>query len=376
MDTMKNIIFLVSSLKVGGAEKILADLITGLTDYGYKPYLVCLKNLEYWGEFLNKKKIHCHTLGFKWHLDVPKLINLIQITRSIQPSLVYSLDHRDAIIIGRILSRILNIPHVSSQHSLKILGAEARDRFIYKFLLKFTTPLTSKIIAVGDSVKRSLLDFGVAPDKIEVIYNGVSSKNHQNSQSGSLWRNRLGLCETDKLVGIVAALRPTKSLDTFLKAAKIVLNDCKNTHFAIVGDGYLLTPLRKLSKSLNISDHVFFLGNVTPALSVINAFDIGVLSSLQEAFPMVILEYMQAGKPVVATENGGPSEIVTDGKTGYLVPSKDFHQLAQKIIYLLKNEQQAEKMGFEGKNCIEKYFTLDKMIKKNVKLFDVLTSSK
>jgi glycosyltransferase involved in cell wall biosynthesis len=94
-----------------------------------------------------------------------------------------------------------------------------------------------------------------------------------------------------------------------------------------------------------------------------------VLSSKKEAFPMVILEYMEAGIPVISTNSGGPSEMILERETGFLIPVCRPELMARKIIYLIKNEAVSAQMGKVGRERVRQYFSLDKMINQYVDLF-------
>jgi glycosyltransferase involved in cell wall biosynthesis len=369
MDEKKNILFITSSMKIGGAEKIVADLILGLAKRGYKAILICIKTLDYWGEFLRNHGIDCYVLHLKRQWDFLKIGKLVYLSAMQRPDIIFCLDHRDAIFWSRLLAFFLRRPHILSQHSLKIAGAEAPNRVQYRWMIKATTPLSSKIVVCSDAVKSYLIRIGISPKRIRVIHNGVSMNKQDKIVEKINWRSRMRIPPGAKLVGIVAALRPIKSHDVFLAAAKHVLEYCPLTYFAIIGDGYMRADLKKMAESLSISNHVFFLGNITPASDIIRSLDIGVLSSKKEAFPMVILEYMEAGIPVISTNSGGPSEMILERETGFLIPVCRPELMARKIIYLIKNEAVSAQMGKVGRERVRQYFSLDKMINQYVDLF-------
>jgi glycosyltransferase involved in cell wall biosynthesis len=376
IDTMKKkkVLFITSTMKIGGAEKIIADLIMGLSQRGYQSVLVCIKTLDFWGEYLRKNGIECHELGVSRQWNIIKISKLMALAARIQPEIIYSLDHRDAIFWSRLLAFFLGCPHILSQHSLRLAGAEAPNRIAYKFMIKTTTPLSSKIVVCSNAVRDYFLRIGIPDKKIKVIHNGVSIYNQIESRDSVEWRSSLRIPFNSKLVGIVAALRPIKDHETFLKSAQRVIDRYSQTYFAIIGDGYLRPDLEKLARLLGISKNVFFLGNITPADGIIKSLDIGVLSSQKEAFPMVILEYMNAGLPVVSTDCGGPSEIIQDGETGFIVPVNNPQAMAEKIICLLENQKDARYMGLKGRQKVMSHYSLEKMINRNIALFDQLGS--
>jgi glycosyltransferase involved in cell wall biosynthesis len=299
---------------------------------------------------------------------------LIPISLRMKPRMIYCLDHRDAMFWSRLLAMLFRCPHVMSQHALNIAGAGAPDRRIYKFIIKATAPLSSKIIACGNTVRDSLIRWGIPSAKIEVIQNGVAIHSGRPRSDSNSWRAGLKIPAETKLVGIVAALEPVKTHWVFLEAAQKVLKRFPQTRFVVVGDGFLRSRLEKKAHALGIADRVLFLGSVTPATEVIQALDIGVLSSASEAFPLVLLEYMEAGLPVVSTDSGGPAEIIQNGQSGFIVPVNHPDSMAEKVSYLLKFQEQARQMGRQGRQRVRECFSLEKMIARHISLFDRLTA--
>ena len=114
------------------------------------------------------------------------------------------------------------------------------------------------------------------------------------------------------------------------------------------------------------------MGKRTDVESIIKEIDIGVLLSKKghaEGLSNSIMEYMAAGKPVIATNTGGNPELVIEGETGYLIPHEDVEELTKKIIFLLERPQEREKMGIKGRERIEKDFSMDRMVKQFIELY-------
>jgi glycosyltransferase involved in cell wall biosynthesis len=229
-------------------------------------------------------------------------------------------------------------------------------------------------VACGESVQNYLIGCGIPAVKIEVIQNGVPIHAELPRSDVNPWRTRLKVPAKGNLVGMVAALEPVKAHWVFLEAAQKVLQRFPQTRFVVVGEGFLRSRLQKKTRNLKIEDKVFFLGSITPATDITRCLDIGVLSSVSEAFPLVVLEYMEAGLPVVSTDSGGPGEIIQNGRSGFIVPINSPGFMAEKICYLLEFREKAQKMGREGRRRVRDHFSLEKMIDRHVALFNRLTS--
>jgi glycosyltransferase involved in cell wall biosynthesis len=124
-----------------------------------------------------------------------------------------------------------------------------------------------------------------------------------------------------------------------------------------------------VARELNLNNNVYFLGKRTDVPTIISNLDVSVLSSINEGFSNVILESMAASKPVVATKVGGSPEMVTNGVTGYLVPPADSQSMANAIIKLLQNPDEAKTMGAAGRKIVQEKFTVEAMVKSYERLY-------
>jgi glycosyltransferase involved in cell wall biosynthesis len=144
----------------------------------------------------------------------------------------------------------------------------------------------------------------------------------------------------------------------------------------IVGDGPEKVKLLKLVQKKGLGEEVIFTGFQSDPLSYINVFDIFVLTSEREGLPRVILESMLMGKPVVASRIPGVVELVIEGETGFLVPSKDPEAFAEKILTLIDDQELRKKMGEQGKKRILENFTMNKYIKGVEAVFEEVLEKK
>ena len=133
----------------------------------------------------------------------------------------------------------------------------------------------------------------------------------------------------------------------------------------------------RIEKLAGGNEKIILTGNRDDVESIVNTFDVGILlTNLErhgEGISNSIMEYMALGKPVIATTGGGTPEIVADGETGYLIPFRSPGMLAEKIEYLLDNEEIRKSMGMKGKERILREFSIDSMIEGHVSLYRFLT---
>src|SRR5262249_23509100 len=127
--------------------------------------------------------------------------------------------------------------------------------------------------------------------------------------------------------------------------------------FIIAGEGELKEATQELARTLGIAERTFFIGRCQDVGAVLSISDVCVLSSTSEGFSNSILEYMAAARPVVATDVGGAREAIVHGDTGYLVAAGDDDQLAQHIISLLSDPENARAMGESGRRRVHDKFS-------------------
>ena len=130
----------------------------------------------------------------------------------------------------------------------------------------------------------------------------------------------------------------------------------------MVGDGPLRSALSDTARALHLNGAVTFLGNRRDIPELLRVFDLFVLSSVKEGLPIVLLEAMAAGLPVVATAVDGNPELVVHQETGLLVPPRDAEALAEAICDLLEHPEKAQRMGRRGQERVRQHFSFEKMV--------------
>ncbi len=143
-----------------------------------------------------------------------------------------------------------------------------------------------------------------------------------------------------------------------------------DVHFVIAGEGELEAGLRQQARDLGIADKVHFIGRCTDVPALLSASYACVLTSMAEGFSNSILEYMAAGKPVVATNVGGAAEAVIDGETGWLVEADDDAAMAERLLELLADSDKATRFGEKGRQIIAERFSAETQLNRTVDLYE------
>jgi glycosyltransferase involved in cell wall biosynthesis len=225
------------------------------------------------------------------------------------------------------------------------------------------TRITDAFIGVAPSHGQHLVRReGFPAEKVYVIPNGVDVERFRPQGDAQRLKQQLGIQATAPVLGIVAALRPEKNHELFLRAAQQVLGGRPEARFVIVGDGPERGRLEQLAAELGISRSVHFLGTRPDVHQLLSILDVFVLTSHIEANPVSILEAMAAGKPVIATRVGSIPDSVGEGTTGFLVAPGDAFQLANRMISLIDNPAVASRMGQAGRDRVVQHWSLEAMV--------------
>jgi len=259
---------------------------------------------------------------------------------------------------------------------LKIASKRETDGMRSKpqiFLERQIFKLSDAIVANSVAVKNHLINNGISGEKINVIYNGLDLERLQPKIF-----DRKEICENldlpadekIKFVTLVANLRhAVKNQPMFLRAAQKILEKSPETHFILAGEGELQNDLEKLAAELKIEKNVHFIGRCGQIPELLNISYACVLTSFFEGFSNSILEYMSAGKAVVATNVGGASEAIIENETGFLVESGDDEMLANRLLALIEDEEKARKFGEKGKKIVLENFSLHAQLDNTLNLY-------
>ena len=241
--------------------------------------------------------------------------------------------------------------------------------------------LSGRMIAVSAGAAREFLGERASHPKVRVIHDGVDVQAFRSDCEPALARAGLGWPERDLHVGIIARLTPWKGHSIFLEAAARIAKADRTVRFVIIGDSD--TPrndaykeqLAALACRLSIADRVRWTGFVDPVQPVAAALDVVVLPSVRpEPFGRTIVEAMAMQRAVVATNRGGPPEILAHGG-GVLVPPGDAEALAAAISGLLSDRDRRLAMARVAREQAAKRFDITSHVNAVVDFYDELLSS-
>jgi glycosyltransferase involved in cell wall biosynthesis len=350
------VMFVITSMPVGGAETLLVNLVRRLDRRRFAPEICCLKEPGPLGEIMAREvPVHHGLLRHKFDLRIwPRLTRLL---RDREIDAVVTVGAGDKMFWGRLAAKRVGVPVIlSALHSTGWPDGIGR-------LNRLLTRLTDAFIAVADSHGAFLIAEEQLPtEKVVVIPNGVDTARFAPADDGAELRRELGIGPADPVVTIVAALRPEKNHELFLEVARRVTKSVSNARFLIVGDGPRRRPLEQLARELGIERRVHFLGSRDDVPQLLSASNVFALTSHNEANPVSVLEAMSVGRPVVAVNVGSIREVVSDGRNGFLVKPGDAQQLAERIIWLLEEPLACRSMGAVARQTVVDGGSADVMV--------------
>ena len=364
------ILTVIDSFHTGGKERRLIELLKGLTKNKIDCELVVFSTVVTYPE-LYELDIKIHFIERKHKKDLTLVPQLYRIVKQAQPDLIQSWSSMTSVYIFPI-TKLLNIPFVNA------IIADA-PQYVKPFSQpwirrKLTFPFSDAI--VGNS-RAGLVAYNAPADRSFVMYNGFDFKRTKNIKPPEEMRRELNIT-TEKVVGMVGKFEIRKDYQTFLKAALQVVSERDDVTFVAIGDGALLPECERLVEG-KTKDRILFTGHRKDVESIVNLFDIGVLTTNHlvhgEGISNSLMEYMVLGKPVIATEGGGTAELVLNESVGYIIPPATPEALVQKINLLLDDADLARQLGESGKIRIQESFNLDRMTEEYLQLYQRLLSA-
>lgn len=315
-------------------------------------FTVCsLRAPELAGELLRQKGIPVVFLN-KGKFDPSTLTRLIALIKRKRIHVLH-LHGYGATNFGRLASLLTGIPNIVHEHAI------LPDPPLYQRLADtLLSPLTTRAIAVSKPVRDFMCRVRQEnPKKLETLIIGVPLAEFQAPDAKTVLetRTQLGITPEEQVVCTVGRLDTPKGHTYLLKAAVAILKELPQTRFLIVGDGPELSQLKAVSQQEGVAERIIFTGLRQDVPALLALSDVAAIPSINEGGPLTLLEAMNLQKPVVGTPVGFMGDVIQDGETGFLVPCKSVKQLADKLIFLLKNQQLAQKMGERAWQICQNY---------------------
>jgi glycosyltransferase involved in cell wall biosynthesis len=254
------------------------------------------------------------------------------------------------------------------------------QRTKYRWIFWLARIFGTKYIANSEAARQAAFRNNKTPlDQVTVIRNPIAFERVQSGLMELMSRNELpipDLSPTDKIVGMVATVRPIKDYGTLIRAAKIVLERIPDVWFVFVGEQQPQhkAELEHIAEQAGAASRIIWFGGIDNPLKIIPHFDVAVLSSHSESFSNTVLEYAAAERPIVISDVGGLGEIIQDGQSGFLVPPENPKILAEKILHFLGDSECCNKFGKKARNDVFEQYNEQKILKQYIDYYQSLTN--
>ncbi|HKS37696.1 MAG TPA: glycosyltransferase [Verrucomicrobiae bacterium] len=304
------------------------------------------------------------------------LRRLTRTFREQPPDIVHTHSGK-AGILGRLAAYRARVPvivhtiHGPSFGAFQGIAANAAFRAAERFAGRFTT----HFVVVANAMTEQYLAAGIGrPDQYTRIFSGFSLEPYLSARNDPALRKRLGINATDFVVGKIARLFKLKGHDDLFAVAPELLRKCHRLKILLIGDGEWRGRFEQMAKSHGVEDHFIFAGLVPPpeVARYVGIMDALAHLSSREGLPRALPQALAAGKPVVAYDCDGASEVCLDGETGFLLKPRDLEGLTEKLLVLAGNPDLCRRLGQRGQELVKQSFSVERMIDDLYSLYRML----
>jgi len=374
-----NILFVNHASVLGGAERSLLGLLGHLDRDRFVPTVALPAGPLV--ERVSALGARCVTMPFlrlERTVNPMKLTNYLANLRQVVSRLVRLIRENDTDIVHA----NSNTAHIYAGPAARRAGIPAlwhsRDLVDLGLGGRWMARNTTAAVAVSGAVRRHMSRCFRDPGRISTVHNGIDLNVFSVPSCRAQGRAALEVPADALLVGMLAHFFPWKNHKLFIDAASRIAEQLAETRFLIAGadifgDHPAYGPeLIEMAREKGLSERIIFTGAVENAIPVIDAMDVLVHPASREPFGRVVIEAMARSQPVVAVDDGGPGEIIANGRDGILVPPANPEAICREVLRLADDRQLASRLGAAARKKVEKDFTLDTSVRKIEAVYEEL----
>lgn len=322
-------------LAIGGLQQVVVNICKNINRQLFDISVLCLRDRGIFSSEIEKLGIEVFCLPQKEHkTDYFSFFKVADILKRQQIDIIHTHNTQPFIdgTIGALLAGIKTIIHTDHARSFP-------DKKRYMFAEWLMSKFAYKVVGVSEHTSQNLIKFEkISPKKVITILNGIDRLKFNIELDKNKKKKELGIEGKNPIIGLGVRLIEQKGISYLLEAMKEIIKSFPDIILIIAGDGPHENVLKNLVNILKIDKNILFIGPRTDIPELLKIFDIYVLPSLSEGLPMVLLEAMAAGCPIVASDVGGIPIAISHGDNGSLVQPKSTQALSFEIIKLLKNK--------------------------------------
>lgn len=343
----------------GGSGIVATELGSKLAERGHEIHFISYATPMRLDKFMDNIFYHevdmPHYPLFEFNLYTLALTSkIIEVVKYEQLDIIhahYAIPHAISGILTKNILKDTKIKLLTTLHGtdITLVGLEPAFNPLIKYSLENSDGVTS----VSRYLKNNTLQHFNVEKNIDVVYNFIDTDQYSRIQCPKV-KNYLAP-NGEKILMHISNFRSVKRVkDTILILQEVLQHTEAN--LVLVGDGPDRSDAEKLSRELNLADHVKFLGKQSTLVELLSAADIFLLPSQSESFGLAALEAMSCGVPVVASNIGGIPEVVVHGESGYVAELGDVQRMGKYVVELLNNNKRWESFSRESRRIAEERF--------------------
>lgn len=363
---MNKILFLNSCVEWGGGEKWTFETALELDRRGFDVIVASVEESELYHraeeQGLTTKVVPVRSSLSA--LNPLKMMSFVQYLKEVEIDTMF-LNLSQDLKFGAWAGHLAAVEQIIYRRGSAI---PIKDRFYTKFLLE---NCVTDIIANSQATKETILantKQWLSQEKIEIIYNGLKIDKIKQAELKTDLRQEFDIAADETLIANVGRLSKQKGHCYLVKAVQLMSQERDDFKVLVVGKGELEAELKEQVQEAGVADYIIFTGFRTDVYSIMKQIDFLLHTALWEGFGFVVAEAMAAGTPVVSTDVSNISEIMIEGKTGYLAESKNPEDIAKKALQMMEFAAK-EEMGQLSQEVITENFAFQDQIDRLIDLY-------
>lgn len=353
-------------LAIGGLQQVVVNLCRTIDRERFDVSVLCLRDL---GEFVQDvENMGVKVIYLPQKKDGTDYFSFLKVARILKEEnidVIHTHNTQPFIdgTIAAILAGVKTIVHTDHARNFP-------DKKRYMFAEWLVSHAAYKVVGVSEHTSSNLMKYEkISKKKISTIPNGIDGKRYDIAVDKKKKRAELGIPGDGFVIGVAARLTEGKGISYLLQAMITLTIEFPGISLVIAGTGEYEEELKRQAKELEVADSTFFIGPRSDMPEILKVLDLFVLPSLHEGLPMVLLEAMAAGCPVVSTDVGGIFMAITNGENGSLVDSENSQALAMEISKVLKDKELRECYIRKGYERFRAEFSAETMTEQYQKLY-------
>lgn len=356
MDRPLNVLYVLIGLNMGGVQQWMLDLGKRLDRRRFRPIVCAIENTGIIGKEIEAQGIEVVTLGYR-RQSFQTIRALARLMKERQIDILHGVSYHPS-LYARLAGLLAGTPVMLTYEPVVYDNRRTQRVLLSRFLDRYTAGYVACSRGVVEQLEAW---YGYAPDKVELIYNAVDTEQFKPPLSRAEAKQKLGFDPARPVVGMVARLDPEKGHRFFFEAIQRLTGHA-DVQWLVVGSGRDETGVKEQARHFGVADRVQFLGTRRDLPDLLGAFDIYVLPTLKEGFPITTLNAMACGCAVVVSDYPANLEGVQHEANGLVVPMGDSVQLTQALDRLLSSETQRSALGEAARRDVVERFSIERHV--------------